>query len=183
MENTPGQGRQVREGPEREHSFLQETGEEVWVSRQAIYGFCKKKGVERPKRPRGHQTEECLLCQKLIEISKKFHSEFISIHTIAKETGKLKAKYNYHLRILRDKGLVSQRFGRLRSKRLEEAYAIYFTKRLPIRTIGRKVGIKNFQSLIQTHRKLGWNVPPPLYVYNGEEKRRILSETQRRKQR
>ena len=71
--------------------------------------------------------------QKLIEISKKPHSEFISIHTIAKETGELKANYSYHLGILRDKGLVSERFGRLRSKKAEKAYAIYFKKRLPIR--------------------------------------------------
>jgi predicted transcriptional regulator len=92
------------------------------------------------------------------------------------------AKCLSHLRTLRDKGLVSQRFGRLRSKRLEKAYAIYFKKRLPISTIGQKVGLKNFQSLIQKHRRLGWNVPPSLYVYDRGEKRRILSEIQRRKQ-
>jgi DNA-binding transcriptional ArsR family regulator len=158
-------------------------GEKYGVSRQAIYAFSKKQGIRRLKRPRGHQTEGCRLCQKLIQISKKPHSEFICIHTIVKETGVSWAKCLYHLRILRDKGLVSQRFGRLRSKRLEKAYAIYFTERLPIRTVGRKVGIKNFWSLIQRHRGLGWNVPPSLYVYDGKERSRILSEIHRRKQR
>jgi predicted transcriptional regulator len=81
------------------------------------------------------------LCQKLIQISKKPDSEFTSISTIAKETGKLKKRYVYHLRILRSKGLVSQRFGRIRSNRIEKAYAIYFTKQLPISRIGQKVGI------------------------------------------
>jgi hypothetical protein len=33
-------------------------GKKYGVSGQAIYGFCKRKGIERPKRPRGHQTEE-----------------------------------------------------------------------------------------------------------------------------
>ena len=30
MGDTPGQERQVSEGPEREHSFFQETGKEIW---------------------------------------------------------------------------------------------------------------------------------------------------------
>jgi hypothetical protein len=122
------------------------------------------------------------LCQKLIQISKKPHSEFISIHTIVKEIGESKGKYLYHLRMLRDVGLVSQRFGRLRSMRAEKAYAMYFTKQLPILTIGRKVGLKNFPAVIGRHRKLGWNVPPSLYIYDGRERSRIQSEIQRRKQ-
>jgi len=91
-------------------------GEKYGVSRQAIHAFSKRQGIKRPKRPRGHQIEECRLCQKLTQISKKPHSEFISIHTIAKETGGSRAKCLYHLRTLRDRGLVSQRFGRLHSK-------------------------------------------------------------------
>jgi hypothetical protein len=123
------------------------------------------------------------LCQKLIQISKKPHSEFISIHTIVKGTGGSGAKCRYHLRTLRDRGLVSQKFGRLHSKRAEKAYAIYFTKRLPIRTIGRRVGYKSFYSIIQWHRGLGYDVPPSLYVYDGRERSRIKSKIQRRKQR
>ena len=158
-------------------------GERYGVSRQTVHDFFKRQGIKRPKRPKGHQTGKCRLCQKLIQISKRPHSEFISIHTIVKKMGGSWAKCLSHLRTLREKGLVTEKFGRLKSKRAENAYAIYFKKRLPISTIGRKFGIKNFQSLIRRHRGLGWNVPPSLYVYNEREKRRILSEIQRRKQR
>jgi len=156
-------------------------GERYGVSKQAVFAFSKRQGIKRPVRPKGHQTGKCRLCQKLIQISKRPHSEFISSHTIRKETGRSTAKY--HLRTLRDRGLVDEKFGRLRSKRAEKAYSIYFTKRLPIRTIGRKVGYKNFHSVIRKHRELGWNVPPSLYVYGGWEKSRIQSEIQRRKKR
>jgi biotin operon repressor len=158
-------------------------GKKYGVSRQAIHGFSKRQGIKRPVKPRGHQTEECRLCQKLIQISKKTHSEFISIQTIIKKIGESWVKCLSHLRTLRDKGLISERFGRLHSKRLEEAYAIYFKKRLPISTIGRKVGIKNFHSIIGRHRKLGYDIPPSLYVYRGREKSGIQSEIQRGKQR
>jgi len=158
-------------------------GKKYGVSGQAVYGFCKRQGIKRPVKSKGHQTGECRLCQKLIQISKAPHSEFISSDTIRKEMGASKGKYFQHLRTLRSKGLVSQRFGRIRSKRIEEAYAIYFTKRLSILTIGRKVGIKNFYSTIRRHMELGWNVPPSLYVYDRQERRRIQNEIQRRKQR
>jgi hypothetical protein len=158
-------------------------GKKYGVSTQAVHGFCKRQGIKRPKRPKGHQTEGCRLCQRLIQISKKPHSEFISIQTIVKETGELRARCRSHLRTLRSKGLVNPKFGRLRSKRVEKAYAIYFKKRLPIHTIGRKVGIKNFHSIIRRHRGLGYDVPPSLYVYDGREMSRIQSEIQRRKKR
>jgi biotin operon repressor len=158
-------------------------GKKYGVSRQAVHDFSKRQGIKRPEKPKGHQTGECRLCQKLIQISKKPHSEFISIHTIVKETGGSRVKCLSHLRTLRDKGLVDEKFGKLHSKRLEEAYAIYFKKRLPISTIGRRVGLKNFPSIIRQHRKLGYEVPPSLYVYDGKERSRILSESQRRKQR
>ena len=162
---------------------LQILGKKYGVSKQAIFLFIHRKGVKRPKRPKGHQTGKCRLCQKLIQISKRPHSEFISIHTIVKKTGGSRTKCLYHLRTLRERGLVHEKFGRLLSKRAEKAYAIYFTKRLPIRMIGRKVGMKNFQSVIRRHRELGWNVPASRYVYDGKERSKIQSEIQRRKQR
>ena len=160
---------------------FEKLGKKYGVSRQAIYDFCKKQGIKRPLKPSGHQTEECRLCQTLIQISKKPHSEFISIPTILKETGASWERCFYHLQTLRDKGLVSQRFGKFRSKRAEKAYVIYFTERLPIHTIGRKVGLKNFHSIIRMHRELGYDVPPSLYVYEGRKKSRIRSETHWRK--
>ena len=163
---------------------LETLGKKYGVSRQAVYGFSKSQGIKRPVKPKRHQIEECRLCQKLIQISKKPHSEFISSHTIREKTGvESRGKYLYHLRTLRDKGLVDEKFGRLQSKRVEKAYTIYFKKRLPIRMIGRKVGLKNFPSVIRKHRQSGWNVPPSLYVYDGKERSRIRSEIQRSKQR
>jgi hypothetical protein len=159
-------------------------GKKYGVSRQAVYGFSKSQGIKRPVKPKRHQIEECRLCQKLIQISKKPHSEFISSHTIREKTGvESRGKYLYHLRTLRDKGLVDEKFGRLQSKRVEKAYTIYFKKRLPIRMIGRKVGLKNFPSVIRKHRQSGWNVPPSLYVYDGKERSKIRSEIHRRKKR
>lgn len=172
----------VRDLKETTLSF-KKLGERYGVSREAVRAFSKRQGIKRPVKPKGHQTLECRLCQKLIQISKKRHSEFISIHTIVKETGESRGKYLYHLRMLRDVGLVSQRFGRLRSMRAEKAYTIYFKKRLPILRIGRRVGIKNFSSVIRKHRQSGWNVPPSLYVHDDKERSRIQTEIQRRKQR
>jgi biotin operon repressor len=172
----------VRDLKETTLSF-KKLGKKYGVSRQAVHDFSKRQGIRRPVKPREHQIEECRLCQKLIQISRKPHSEFISSQTIRKETGESKGKYFHHLRTLREMGLVSQRFGRLQSKRLEKAYTIYFKKRLSIRMIGRKVGLKNFPSLIRKHRRLGWNVPPSLYAYDSKERSRIQSEIQQRKQR
>jgi hypothetical protein len=157
-------------------------GKKYGVSWQAVYGFCKRQRIKRPLKSKGHQIRECRLCQKLIQISKKPHSEFISIHTILKEIGESRGKYLYHLRMLRSKRLVNPKFGRLRSMRAEKAYAMYFTKQLPTLTIGRKVGLKNFPAVIGRHRKLGWNVPPSLYVYDERERSRIKREIQRRRQ-
>jgi hypothetical protein len=150
-------------------------GERYGVSRQTVHDFFRRQGIERPVKPRGHQVMECHVCEKLIRISKKPHSEFISSDTIRKEMGELRGKYLYHLYTLRGKGLVSQWFGRLRSKRLEKAYAIYFKKRLPIRTIGWRVGLKNFSTDIIRHRALGWDVPPSLYEGRGGAGLRLKS--------
>ena len=156
-------------------------GKKYGISRQAIHAFSKRQRIKRPKRPKGHQTEGCPLCQKLLKISKKPHSEFTSIRTIVKKTRGSMGECQYHLRWLREKRLVNEKFGRLHSKRIEEAYAIYFTKRLPISTIGREVGLKNFASIIRQHRAWGWNVPPSLY--DGRKRSRVKSEIQRRKKR
>ena len=174
------EGSLVKDLKETTLSF-KKLGKRYGVSSQAVHAFFKKQRIKRPVRPKGHQTGECQFCQKLIQINKKPHSEFISSHTIRKQTGlKSRGKYLYHLETLRDRGLVNQKFGRLHSKKAEKAYAIYFKKRLPIRTIGWKVGYKNFQSVIRKHRASGWNVPPSLYVYDERERRRIQSKIQRR---
>jgi hypothetical protein len=76
---------------------------------------------------------------------------------------------SFHLKHLRSKKLVSPKFGKLLSKRAELAYSIYFKRRLPITAIGKKVGIRNFHSTIHNHKATGWDVPAPLFEYDGDQ--------------
>ena len=148
------------------------------VSKQAIYEFIQRKEIKRPKR---EHTEKCRICQRLIRISEKPHSDFISSRTIKKALGIGTPKWQYHITILRKKGLVSQKFGRLQSENLERAYQIYFKKRLPVTTIERQVGLKNFHTIIEYHKASGWDVPPPLYKYDRTARRKAKLKMIRRK--
>jgi biotin operon repressor len=116
---------------------IAELGKKYGVSRQAIFAFSQRKGIKRPKEPKREHTKHCSICQSLIRISKKPHSDFICSHTIKDKLGLHKARWHYHLRILRRQGLISEKFGRLKSRKAEKAYQIYFKERLPVRTIGR----------------------------------------------
>jgi biotin operon repressor len=153
-------------------------GKKYGVSRQAIFGFVHGKGIKRPKR---EHTEKCSICQGLIRIAKKPHSDFISSQTIKKQLGLGEVDFRYHIGLLRKNGLVSQNFGRLRSKRAERAYQIYFKKRLPVRTIGWQAGLKNFRSIIQKHKASGWDVPAPLFKYDGNGRRMRLKIARRKR--
>ena len=121
--------------------------------------------------------------QKLIQIGKEPHSEFISNPTIVKKTGVSRDRCLSHLKRLKERGLVDEKFGRLRSERAERVYAMYFTEGLPIQAMRRKVRYKSFYMTVRRHRESGWNVPLPLYVYDRLERRWILSEMHRRKKR
>ena len=148
------------------------------VSRQSIYGFIGCKGVKRPAR---EHTKQCSICQALIRIASRRHSDFLTSHTIRKELGVGKATFLYHIRILRNKGLVSQKFGRLYSRRAERAYQIYFKKRLPVHMIGKPVELRNFWSIIKKHKDSGWDVPAPLFTYNSKERRKSAAKRVKRK--
>jgi hypothetical protein len=155
---------------------LSKLGKKYGVSRQAIFNFIHRKGIKRPKR---EHTERCLICQGLIRIAKKPHSDFISSRTIKEQLGLRNLKY--HIGILRQKGLVSQMFGRLHSTKAERAYQIYFKKRLPVRTIGRQVGLRNFHSVIKQHKRSGWDVPAPLFKYDSASRRKNLKMIKRKR--
>jgi hypothetical protein len=146
-------------------------GKKYGVTKQAIFRFCKSRGIKRPKR---EHTEKCSICQGLIRIAKKPHSDFISSHTNKTQLGLGRREFFNHIRILRKKGLISEKFGRLLSRKVERAYQIYFKRRLPIRTIGRQAGLKNFQSTIQRHKASGWDVPAPLFKFDSAYRRKIL---------
>jgi hypothetical protein len=157
--------------------FLQ-LAKKYGVSRQTIFNFCQRKRIMRPRRK---HPERCSICQDLLRIARKPHSDFISSQTIK---GKLRigpSKWQYHIRILRESGLISQKFGRLQSRRAEMAYQIYFKKRIPVSVIGWRLGFKNFQSVIQKHKALGWNVPAPLFTYDSDDRRKAVLKTIKKK--
>jgi hypothetical protein len=106
------------------------------LARQSIYNFIKRKGIKRPEK---RHPDECSICQDLVKISKEPYSDFLAIETIRKRLGLEKKEYFYHIRFVRKKGLVSRKFGKLRSQKVERAYQIYFTKRMSISAIGRRV--------------------------------------------
>jgi len=92
---------------------FQRLGEKYGVTRQAIFDFCTRKGIKRPKRD---HTEACSVCQALLKIAKQPHSEFISSSTIKEQLRLGEGELSYHVRLLRKKGLISQKFGRLWSQ-------------------------------------------------------------------
>ena len=155
---------------------LQQLAEKYGVSRQAIYNFIHRRGITRPKKQKkqGHAENECSICRGLLRIAKKQRSEFICYYTLREQLGLQGKQLSSHLSYLRRKKLVSPKFGRLLSKRAELAYSIYFRGRLPIRIIGRQVGIRNFHSTIHNHRASGWDVPAPLFKFDGNEIRSRL---------
>ena len=155
-------------------------GKRYGVSKQAVCEFAQRRGL---KRPTIEHTQNCPTCQSIMRIAKKPHSDFISSRTIKKQLGLVKLKWLYHLRILREKGLISPKFGRLKSKKAEMAYQLYFKKNLPVRTIGRRVGLKNFNSFIKRHRASGFDIPASPFKYDSHDrskaalKRRKKSKT------
>ncbi len=153
-------------------------GEKYGVSRQAIFAFMHRKGIKRPKR---EHIENCSICQRLIRIGKKPHSDFISSRTIKEKLRIGTQEWVYHVRILREKGLIPQKFGRLQSQKLERAYQIYFKRRLPVNVIGKQVGHKNFRSALQRHKASGWDVPDPLFAYDGNARRKTSLKVRKRK--
>ena len=171
--------RLIKDLKESADSFA-ELGKKYGVSRQAIFALSQRRGIKRPKRRKIEHTQNCSICQSIIRIAKKPHSDFISSRTIKKQ---LKPKWPtllYHICILKEKGLISPQFGRLQSQKLEQAYQLYFTKRLPVSVIGWRLGIKNFHSIIQKHRAYGWDVPDPLFTYNSNDRKKTIAKMNRK---
>jgi len=144
-------------------------GKRYGVSKQAVCEFAQRRGL---KRPTIEHTQNCPTCQSIMRIAKKPHSDFISSRTIKKQLGLVKSKWLYHLRILREKGLITPKFGRLYSKKMESAFHLYFTKRLSVMAIGKQVGLKNFHSAIKQYKAHGWDVPASLFKYDSDNRRK-----------
>ena len=161
---------------------LNELRKKYGVTKQAISRFIHRKGIQRRKLPVKEHIETCSVCQGLLRIARQEHSDFISSPTIQKRLKVGSGTFRYHIRILRKKGLVSQWFGRIWSRRVERAYQIYFSKALPISTIGRRAGLRHFYSVIGRHKRLGWDVPPALFEYDTAYRRKShLKKNKRRR--
>ena len=173
--------RLVKDLKESTLSFA-ELGKRYGVRRQAIFAFCQGRRIKRPKRTETEHTKTCSICQDLIKISRKPHSDFICSRTIRDKLRLTSGKWFYHLRILKKNGLISGTFGILQSKKAELAYQLYFKKRLPVRTIGRQAGLINFHSVIKQHRALGYNVPDPLFTYDSNDRRKTVAKTNKKKE-
>ena len=162
---------------------FQRLGEKYGVTRQAVFGFCDRRGIKRLNRIAIEHTKRCSICKSLIGFARHPHSDFVTSHTIKAKLGIKDGQWGYHLSILKRKGLVSQKFGRLQSRKAERAYKIYFKKRLPVKTIGRQVGFKNFYAIIKEHRALGWDVPKPLFTYDLNDRKNTIARMNGNKKR
>ena len=129
---------QLRKDLEQTTIPLRKLGKKYGVSSQAIFSFIHRKGIKRPKR---EHIKECSICRGLIGIAKKPHSDFITSHTIIEQLGIGRAAFLSHIRILRKKGLISQKFGGLhpRNKIPDDILKEIFPRRLKRRNINRKV--------------------------------------------
>jgi hypothetical protein len=98
---------------------LQVIADRYGVTRQALSNFMKRAGIERPLRPSRHKVESCPVCQGLRRVSRIPHSEFLTGRTIRDRLGAgvTYGRYRRHIRILKQKGLVHQKFGCLASKK------------------------------------------------------------------
>jgi biotin operon repressor len=145
-------------------------GKRYGVSRQAIFQFAQKMGIKRPKR---EHTKNCSFCLSLLRIAQKPHSDFISSQTIKEQLRLGSQGLAYHIHILSENGLISPKFGKLRSRKAELVYQLYFKKGLPVETIRKQVKFKNLNEVIKRHKTLGWNVPDSFFTYNGKQRRKL----------
>jgi len=124
------------------------------VRKQAISAFIRRKGITRPTKPkRGkpeHTEKKCVTCQGLVRIAKNPRSDFICRKTLEKKLGCQTRELSSHLNLLKKKGLVSQKFGKLVSKKAEAAYQLYFKKRLPVEVIDKRdlgISVRSFKNI------------------------------------
>jgi len=120
-----GTGGQLKEVEDQLIRDLRETtmsfgrlAKKYGVSRQAIFLFCSTKGITRSttnkKQMPKHWEEKCWICQNLIKISKKSDGNLTYYETLKGQLEFQGIDLWPHLTILRKKGLVSRKFGRLR---------------------------------------------------------------------
>jgi hypothetical protein len=162
------------------------------VSRQAIhffYGVHKAEVGERyipPREPTvsGHRFQHCKHCKKISRLGRPKWSYLIwSMGMIGREVGLSGNELSYHLSRLRRAERVPYHFGRILSDRVAQAYRIYLSQATPICRIGEMFGFRNFGSIIAGHRDRGIIVPPGLFKYDTETRRKTATATHQEKKR
>jgi hypothetical protein len=81
---------------------------------------------------------------------------------------------SYHLLRLRKAGMIHNKFGRILSDKAAQAYRVYLSQEIPLYKIGEMFGLKNFGSVIATHRLRGFVVPDGLFKWDTETRRKTL---------
>jgi len=104
--------KRLRKDLEKTSNSLSALGKKYGVSKQALSNFVRLKGIKRPKR---EHPEGCSICQAVVRIANKPHSDLIPSHSLIKQLGIVRATFLKHTRILRKKGVISKKFGALQS--------------------------------------------------------------------
>ena len=66
---------------------FQRLGEKYGVTRQAVFGFCDRRGIKRLNRIEIDHTERCPIRKSLIRFARYPHSDFVTSHTIKAKLG------------------------------------------------------------------------------------------------
>jgi len=164
---------------------FEEIGKVFGTSRQAVKQFFQRHPVLRPPRPPvvkilDHRVDKCDLCTKIIQISKKLRSEFLTKNRVANLVGLDRSnpddreRFSRHLHVLKKGALVDKKFASIQKEKYVKAFLLYLTRSIPMSKIGKTLGIKNFQSIRDRYREKGFNLPPSKFHYSGEARKRSI---------
>jgi DNA-binding transcriptional ArsR family regulator len=175
---------------------FEEIGRIFGVSRQAVNQFTERYRIKRPPTPyvlrvAGHKVGTCDLCGKIIEVSRKVRSEFLTRKRVMRLVGLKpniggdRVRFGDHLRKLKKGGLVEKRFATIQKEKYSKAFRFYLETPISMSRIGRMTGIANFQSIRDRYRRKGFDLPPSKFVFEGENRRKAarLGYMSRRKRR
>jgi hypothetical protein len=170
-----------------QHSGLsfKRLGKKYGVTRQGIHCFYVRNKEEigeryKPKpqpkpAPPTHGVTQCDICQRITEIGQEQWSYLTwSLGMVGKNVGLSGDDLSSHLTTLRKAGVIHPKFGRVLSDRVAQAYRVYLSQAIPIRRIGEMFGLKNFRSVIATHRIRGFVVPSGLFKWDSETRRKTM---------
>ena len=168
---------------------LKRVAQKYGVSKQALNQFIKTRKIKRPFIPKPDHVTICRLCRQITKVASEPRSEFLALPSIMKRVGfvcseaKDWREFRDHLRRLKHAKMVDPLFGRIIGKHYEGAFQDYFKLRIPVTRIGRRHGIANLLSIIERYKRKGFELPPPLFKYDGDARRARLRQRMKREKR